>query len=114
MDGMLLLAGLTVSLALNFLLLALLLRAKQRVRRLRTRRREADAPAARINARAHKAQARQDARPLMGTALLNAPPAGPAAAGTGGVVLAKKPGTRRAPVLPKDIALDYQGRGGAG
>lgn len=104
--GTLLLTALGVSLALNMLLIWLLARAEQRLMRLRTRRAEIDGPGARIAQRAAQAEARQDARPLAGTAFLNTAP--PAAASGTGVVLAKKPGARRAPVLPKDIALDYQ------
>lgn len=108
-DSGVLLAGLGASLALNVLLLLFLARAEQRLIRLRSRRTEIHGPAARIAARAERAEAPQDARPVAGTAFLNgAPPHAPAAGQ--GVLLAKKPTTRKGPVLPKDIAQDYQAR----
>ena len=108
-DSTLLLAGMGTSLALNVLLLYLLARAEQRLVRLRARRAEAQGLAARIAARAERAEAPQDARPVAGTAFLNSAP--PPAAGQG-VLLAKKPTTRKGPVLPADIAQDYQARRG--
>ncbi|GAB4151909.1 MAG: hypothetical protein Tsb0016_24200 [Sphingomonadales bacterium] len=106
-DSHVLLAGLGASLVLNALLLFFLARAEQRLIRLRSRRAEIHGPAARIAARAERAEAPQDARPVAGTAFLNSAP--PPAASQG-VLLAKKPTTRKGPVLPKDIAQDYQAR----
>lgn len=107
-DGTLLLTALGVSLALNMLLIWLLASAERRMTRLRARRQAADSPAARIAERANQAEARQDARPLAGTVFLKTAPAPAPAASGNSVLLAKKPSARSAPVLPKDIALDYQ------